>query len=83
MGAYTAGSTHHSIEFGVAGIVRVGKLILNAVVGRASAAAGRSRFAALPARYLEDVAMTAAERVAILDYEEPTTDGWRIVASHL
>jgi hypothetical protein len=83
MGAYASGSTHHNIELGVSGVVRVGKRILNAFAERASIAADRSQFAALPTRYLDDVGMTAAERAAILGYEEPTTDGWRVVASHL
>ncbi|HKN31453.1 MAG TPA: hypothetical protein VJY34_27690 [Roseiarcus sp.] len=83
MGTYAAGSTHHNIEFGASGVVRVGKRILNAIAERASGAADRSQFAALPAKYLDDVGMTAAERAAALGYEEPTTDGWRVVASHL
>ena len=83
MGGYAAGSTHHSIEFGASGVVRVCKRILNAVAERASIAADRSQFAALSARYLDDIGMTAAERAAILGYEEPATDGWRVVASHL
>jgi hypothetical protein len=83
MGAYAAGSTHHNIDFGLFRVVRVCKRILNAIGERASVAADRSRFAALPARYLEDIAITAAERAAVLGYEELTTDGWRIVASHL
>ncbi len=83
MGAYAAGSTHHGFEFGASGVVRVGKRILNAIAERASVAADRSQFAALPARYLDDIGMTAAKRAAILGYEELTTDGWRLVASHL
>jgi hypothetical protein len=83
MGAYASGSTHHGTEFGVSGVVRVCKLILNAIAERASIAADRSQFAALPAKYLDDIGMTAAERAAILGYEELTTDGWRVVASHL
>ncbi len=83
MGAYAAGSTHHHLDFGFSGAVRVGKRILNAVAESARLAADRSRLAALPARYLDDIGMTASERAAILGYEEPTTDGWRVVASHL
>ena len=83
MGAYAAGSTHHHLDFGLFGAARVGKRILNAIAGRARLAADRSQLAALPARYLDDIGMTAAERAAILGYEEPTTDGWRVVASHL
>ena len=83
MGGYAAGSSHHDIEVWVSGVVRAGKRILNAIAERASVAADRSRFAALPARYLDDIGMTAAERAATLGYEELTTDGWRVVASHL
>ena len=61
----------------------IGKHILNALTERAVAAAERSRFAALPPRYLDDVGMTEAERAAALGYEEPMVDGWRVVASHL
>jgi hypothetical protein len=83
MGAYASGSARDGIEFGVSGVVRVGKRILDAIAERVSVAADRSQFAALPPRYLDDVGMTPAERAVILGYEEPTTDGWRVVASHL
>ena len=83
MGAYAAGSIHQNLEPGLSRALRIGKRILNAVADRASLAAERSRFAALPARYLDDVGMTEAERAAILGCVEPTTDGWRVVASHL
>ncbi len=83
MGGYAAGSIHHGFELGASGVVRVGKRILNAIAERASVAADRSQFAALPARYLDDIGMTAANRAAILGYEELTTDGWRLVACHL
>ncbi len=83
MGAYAAGSTHHNVEFGPSSVVRVCKRILNSVAERASVAADRSLFAGLPARYLDDVGITDAERAAVLGYAELTTDGWRVVASHL
>ena len=83
MSAYAAGSTDRHIDFGTAGVVRFCKQILNAVSERAAVAADRRRFAVLSPRQLDDIGMTAAERAAILGYEEPTTDGWRIVASHL
>ncbi|HZZ60349.1 MAG TPA: hypothetical protein VFE63_04135 [Roseiarcus sp.] len=83
MGAYAAGSTHHNIEFGLSAGLRLCKRILNGVAERASIASDRSRFAALPSRYLEDIGMTEAERAAILLYAEPAIDGWRVVASHL
>ena len=46
-------------------------------------AADRSRFAALPARYLDDVGLTAAERASALGCDETMIDPWRVVASHL
>ena len=83
MGAYAAGSTHHNIEFGFSAVARICKQILNALAERAAVAADRSRFAALPARYLDDIGMTAAERAGALGYEEPMIEAWRVVASHL
>ena len=61
----------------------VGKQILNAIADRAAVMAERSRFAMLPARYLDDAGMTAGERAEALGYDEPMIDGWRIVASDL
>ncbi len=66
-----------------AGSFRLGKQILNALADRAAAAAERSRFAALPSRYLDDVGMTEAERAAAIGADESNLDGWRVVASHL
>ena len=66
-----------------AGSLRIGKQILNALAARAVAATERSRFAALPSRYLDDVGMTEADRAAALGYDELNLDGWRVVASHL
>lgn len=66
-----------------AGSLRIGKQILNALAARAVAATERSRFAALPSRYLDDVGMTEADRAAALGYDESNLDGWRVVASHL
>jgi hypothetical protein len=43
-------------------------------------AVDRSRLAALPLRYLDDVAMTAGDRAAILGYEEAPRDPWALVA---
>ncbi len=83
MRVFAAGSTHHNLDFGFSGALRVGKRILNAIAERASAAADRSQFAALPSRYLDDIGITEAERASLLGYQEPSTDGWRIVASHL
>jgi hypothetical protein len=84
MGAYAAGSTHQNIEFGLSAALRVCKRILNIVVERARIASDRSRLAALPLRYLDDIGMTEAERAGILGgTTEPAIDGWQVVASHL
>jgi hypothetical protein len=83
MGAYAVGSDHSHPDFGFFGAIRLGKQILYAVAERAAKAADRSRFAALPMRYLDDAGMTAGERAAALGFEEPMVDGWRVVASHL
>ncbi|MBV9288436.1 MAG: hypothetical protein JO288_11560 [Hyphomicrobiales bacterium] len=83
MGVYAAGSTQAHPVFGFSWATRIGKEILNAVTERAAVAADRSRFAALPPRYLDDVGITAAERVKALGYDEPMIDAWRAVASHL
>jgi hypothetical protein len=56
MGAHLATSTHPTADFGFSWAVRVSKLFLNAIAASAASAADRSQFAALPARYLEDVA---------------------------
>ena len=83
MGGYFAGSSQVHTDFGFSVIVKVCKQILNAVADRAVVAADRSRFAALPPRYLEDVGLTEAERVSALALEETMIDPWRVVASHL
>ena len=83
MSAYLAGWGNVHTDFGFSGVVRVCKQILNAVSERATVATDRSRFAALPARYLDDVGLTAAERASALGCDETTIDPWRVVASHL
>jgi len=83
MDAYAAGSARTRPDFGISKTSRIGQQILNAIATRAAVAADRSRFAALPQRYLDDVGMTAAERAAALGCDEPMIDPWRIVASHL
>jgi uncharacterized protein YjiS (DUF1127 family) len=58
-----------SSVFGSAGLGRVGaicKQILNIVAETHSRSAGRSRFAALPMRQLEDIGITIAQRDAML-----------------
>ena len=59
------------------------KQILNSLSEVHNRAVDRSRFAALPPRYLEDVGLTEAERVSALALEETMIDPWRVVASHL
>ena len=56
------------------------KGILNQLAERFEAAVDRSRLAALPLRYLDDVGMTVGERAAILGYEEPAGDPWTLAA---
>lgn len=63
--------------------LRWGKQILNGLAAPALAAAERSRFAILPARYLEDVGMTEGDRNVALGAAETPVEGWRVVASHL
>jgi hypothetical protein len=83
MASHIMGSGYTGGDFSFFGPIGFCKQILNQVADRAWAAADVSRFAALPARYLDDVDLTAADRVKALGYEEPMLDGWRIVASHL
>jgi hypothetical protein len=83
MGGYVAGSSQVHTDFCFSGIVKICKQIFNAAAERAVVAADRSRFAALPTRYLEDVGLTEAERVSALALEETMIDPWRVVASHL
>ena len=64
------------VSWAVAGM----KGILNQLAERAEAVVDRSRLAALPLRYLDDVGMTVGERVAILGYEAPARDPWRLIA---
>jgi hypothetical protein len=77
----TASSTnlpHSRVDFGVSRAGGIWKGILNRLAERAEAV-DRSRLAALPLRYLDDVAMTAAERDAILGYEPPARDPWTLI----
>ena len=83
MGGRIAGGVNVHTDFGFSGAVRMSKQILNAMAERAAIAADRSRFAALPARYLDDVGLTEAELASALGLEETTIDPWRVVASHL
>jgi hypothetical protein len=79
MTAFIANRVHSHADLGDSWAVGLLKRILNELAGRADAAADRSRLAALPLRYLDDVGMTVAERAAILGYEEP--DPWALIAS--
>jgi len=74
---------HSHADLGVSWAVGLVKRILNELAERADAAVDRSRLAALPRRYLDDVGMTVADRAAILGYEEPALDPWALVASRL
>jgi hypothetical protein len=62
--------------------VAFGKWILNSLSAVSAAAVDRSRFAALPRRYLDDVGMTVGERTAALRYEEPILNTWQAIAAH-
>jgi hypothetical protein len=83
IGKVTASSTnlaHSRPDFSASRVVAVLKEIINQLAERAEAAVDRSRFAALPLRYLDDVGMTVGERTAILGYEEPARDPWALIA---
>ena len=80
MTASSTNLTHSHPDFGVSWGIRVWKGILNQLTERLEAAVDRSRLAALPLRYLDDVGMTVGERAAILGYEEPARDPWTLAA---
>jgi hypothetical protein len=80
----TASSTNLApsrADFEASWAVAVVKGILNQLAARAEAAIDRSRLAALPLRYLDDVGMTVGERAAILGYEAPARDPWALIAT--
>ena len=81
MAASTTNLAHPRADFGVSLAVEFVKRILNQLSERAQAAVDRSRLAALPPRYLDDVGMTVGERAAILGYEEPARDPWALAAT--
>ena len=83
MTAFITNRAHSYADLGVSGAVRWVRRILNHLADRADAAIERSRFAALPRRYLDDVGMTADERAAILHCEESALDPWSALASRL
>ncbi len=74
---------HSPADLGVSWAVGLVKRILNELAERADAAVDRSRLAALPQHYLDDVGMTVADRATILGYEESALDPWSALASRL
>jgi hypothetical protein len=74
----TTNFAHSHADFGVSSAIGFVKRILNQL---AEAAVDRSRLAALPPRYLDDVGMTVGERAAILRFEEPPRDPWALVGT--
>jgi hypothetical protein len=80
MTASSANLAHSRTDLAVSRTVTVLKGFLNQLAERAEVAVDRSRFAALPLRYLEDVGVTASERAAILHGEEPAHDPWTLIA---
>ena len=83
MSVFTTNRAHSHGDLGVSWTVGLVKRILNDLGDRADAAVDRSRFAALPRRYLDDVGVTVAERAAILHSEESERDPWSALASRL
>jgi hypothetical protein len=81
MTASTTNLAHSHADFGVSSAIGFVKQILNQLAERSEAAVDRSRLAALPRRYLDDVGMTVGERAAILGYEEPSLDPWALAAT--
>jgi hypothetical protein len=81
MTASTSNLSHSYADFGRSSAVGFVKRILNQLTEGAEAAVDRSRLAALPPRYLDDVGMTVGERAGILGFEEPTRDPWALVVT--
>ena len=81
MAASTTNLAHSHADFGISPTLTFVKRILNQLAERAEAAADRSRLAALPRRYLDDVGMTVGERAEIVGYEEPGLDPWALAAT--
>ena len=82
MTASITNRTHSDADFGVSWAAGLVQRILNHLRERADAAVDRSRFAALSPRALDDVGVTAAERAAILGFDEPAPDPWAPVVLH-
>ena len=83
MNAAVTNRAHSHADLGVSWAIGLVKRILNELAERADAAVDRSRLAALPQRYLDDIGMTVAERAAIIGYEESALDPWAALASRL
>jgi hypothetical protein len=81
MGASWTNLAHPHADFSVSSAVGFLRRILNQLAECAEAGVDRSRLAALPPRYLDDVGMTVGERAAILGYEEPARDPWALAAT--
>jgi hypothetical protein len=81
MTASTTNLAHSRADFGVSAMAEFLKRILNQLTAHAEAAVDRSRLAALPLRYLDDVGMTVGERAGILGFEEPALDPWALVVT--
>ena len=75
-------AAHSRAGFGISRGLAVAKGILNQLAEHAEAAVDRSRLAALPLRYLDDVGMTVDERATIVGYEAPAPDPWTLIAIH-
>jgi hypothetical protein len=73
---------HSHADFGVSWAVGLAQRILNHLRERSDAAVDRSRFAALSPRALADAGVTAAERAAVLGFEEQACDPWSPVVLH-
>ena len=82
MTAWITNWAHSHGDFGVSWAPGPAKRILDHLRERADAAADRSRFAGLSPRALDDVGMTAADRAAILGFEEPAPHPWAPVVLH-
>ena len=81
MTASTTNLAQSHADFSILSAARFVKRILNQLSERAEAAIDRSRLAALPPRYLDDVGMTVGERAAVLGYEESARDPWALVVT--
>lgn len=82
MTASFAHGSHSRVDFEVSRALAVVKGILNQFAERAEAAVDRSRLAALPVRYLDDVGMTIDERAAIVGRDALARNPWTLIAIH-